>query len=66
MQVVPLGPRRVKLSEINNFKKNWKHVQPKASNKREVKKVTIKFRNIIGRGEKSRHIASSQMNLLLL
>ena len=29
MQVVPLGPKRVKLSEINNFKNNWQNVQRK-------------------------------------
>ena len=32
MQVVPLGPKRVKLSEINNFKRNWQDVQPKVNN----------------------------------
>ena len=35
MQVVPLGPKRDKLSEINDFKSNWQHVQPKVNNKRE-------------------------------
>ena len=33
MQVVPLGPKRVKLSEINDYKSSWQHVQPKVSNK---------------------------------
>ena len=35
MQVVPLGPKRVELSEINNFKSIWQHVQPKVNNRRE-------------------------------
>ena len=28
MQVVPLGSRRAKLSEIKDYKSNWQHVQP--------------------------------------
>ena len=35
MQVVPFGSKRVKLSEIYNFKSNWQHVQHKVNNKRE-------------------------------
>ena len=35
MQVVPFGAKRVNLSEINNFKSNWQHVQPKANDQRE-------------------------------
>ena len=34
MQVVPLGPKRVKLSEFNDCKK-WKDVQHKVNNQRE-------------------------------
>ena len=35
MQVVPLGPKGVKLSEINDYKGNCQHVQPKINNHRE-------------------------------
>ena len=35
MQVVPLGPKRVKLSELNDFKNNWKDVQHKVNNQQE-------------------------------
>ena len=35
MQAVPLCPKRVKLSEINNFKSNWQDVQHKVNNERE-------------------------------
>ena len=35
MQVVPLGLKWVKLSEINNFKSNWQYVQHKVNDKRE-------------------------------
>ena len=36
MQVVPLGPKRVKLSEINNFKSNWQNVQRVVNDKRVI------------------------------
>ena len=39
MQVVPLGPKKVKLSEFNDHKSNWQHVQPKVNNQREETKV---------------------------
>ena len=42
MQVVPLGRERVKLSEINNFKSNWQHVQHKVLNQQEETKVNNK------------------------
>ena len=35
MQVVPLGPKRVKLSELNDYKSNWQDVQHKVNNQRE-------------------------------
>ena len=35
MQVVSLGPKRVKISEINDYKNNWKDVQHKVNNQRE-------------------------------
>ena len=35
MQVVPLGPKRVILSEINDYKSNWKDVQHKVNNEKE-------------------------------
>ena len=35
MQVVPLGPKRVKLSEFNDYKNNWKDVQYKVTNEQE-------------------------------
>ena len=35
MQVVLFGPKRVKLSEINDYKNNWKDVQHKVSNQQE-------------------------------
>ena len=35
MQVVPLGPKRVKLSEINDYKSNWQDVQHKVTNQQQ-------------------------------
>ena len=35
MQVVPLGPKRVKLSEFNDYKNIWKDVQHKLTNQLE-------------------------------
>ena len=35
IQFVPLGPKRVKLSEIHDNKSNWQYVQPKVNNQRE-------------------------------
>ena len=35
MQVVPLGRKRVKLSEINDYRGNWQHGQHKVNNQRE-------------------------------
>ena len=35
MQVVPLGPKRVKLSEFNDYKSNWKDVQHEVNNQLE-------------------------------
>ena len=35
MQVFPLGPKRVKLLEINDYKSKWKDVQYKVNNQRE-------------------------------
>ena len=34
-QVVPLGPKRVKLSEIKDCKSNWQHIHPKVNGFRE-------------------------------
>ena len=39
MQVIPLDCKRVKLSEINDYKSNWQHVHPKGNNLREETKV---------------------------
>ena len=39
MQVVPLGRKRVKLSEINSCKSNWQDIQHKVNNQREETKV---------------------------
>ena len=39
MQVVPLGPKRVKLSEIKEYKSNCQHIYPKVNNQREETKV---------------------------
>ena len=35
MQVVPLGPKREKLSEITDYKSNLQHVQPKVNGQRQ-------------------------------
>ena len=35
MQVVPLGPNRVGLSEFNDYKNNWKDAQHKVNNQQE-------------------------------
>ena len=32
MQVIPLGPQRVKFPEIDNFQSNWQDVQHKVNN----------------------------------
>ena len=34
MQVVPLSPKRVKVSEIKDYKSNWQHVQPQVNHQR--------------------------------
>ena len=39
MEVVPLGPKRVNFSEINDYKSNWQHVHPKVNDQREETKV---------------------------
>ena len=36
MQVVPLGPKIVQISEFNDYKSNWKDVQHKVNNKQEI------------------------------
>ena len=38
MQVVPLGPKRVKLSECNDYKSNWQDVQHEINDQREETK----------------------------
>ena len=35
MQVVPFGPKRVKPSEIKDYKSSWQHIQSKVNNQRE-------------------------------
>ena len=35
MQLVLLGPKRVKLSEIEDYKSNWQHIQPKVNDQKE-------------------------------
>ena len=35
MQVVPLGPKRVKLLESNDYKSKWKDIQHKVNNQQE-------------------------------
>ena len=47
MQVVPLGPMRVKLSDINNFNSNWQHVPHKVNNQREETKINDKRAEIL-------------------
>ena len=42
MQVVPLGPKRVQLSELTDYKTNWQDVQHKVNNQQEGTKKTIK------------------------
>ena len=39
MQVVPLSPKRVKLSDINDYTSNWQHIHPKINVQREEAKV---------------------------
>ena len=35
MEVVPLGPKRVKLSQIKDYKSNWQHIEPQANDEKE-------------------------------
>ena len=42
MQVIPLGPKRVKLSENNNYKSNWQDIQHKVNNQQEDTKINDK------------------------
>ena len=42
MQVVPLGLKSIKRSEINFYKNNWKDVQHKVNNQREETKIDDK------------------------
>ena len=56
MQVVPLGPKRVKLSEINNSKRNWKDVQPKANEFREETIINDQRAEILKEGKKEKTI----------
>ena len=36
MKAVLLGPKRVKLSETNDYKSNWQHVPPQGKDQRAV------------------------------
>ena len=50
-QVVPLGPKRVTLQWIKDFKSNWQHVHPKVNNqreetwKKEEKRTELEYKN---------------------
>ena len=47
IQVVPLSPKRGKLSETNNFKSSWQYVQHKVNNQREQTKVNDQRSEIV-------------------
>ena len=34
MEVVPLGPKRVKLSQNKDYRSNWQDVQPQLNNQK--------------------------------
>ena len=42
MQVVPLGPTKVILLEIKDYKSNWQHVQSQVNNQQEETKINNK------------------------
>ena len=73
MKVVPLGPERVKLTEINNFERNWQYIQSKVNNRREETIVNNKGAETLKevkkeqkRTMKIKHIVSLRMNQQLL
>ena len=47
MQVVPLGPKRFKLSDINDYKSNCQDIQYKVNNQREGTKNNNKRAEIL-------------------
>ena len=52
MQVLPLGPKRVKLSEIHDYKSYWQHVQPKVNNQQEETEVNNQREETLKEGGK--------------
>ena len=66
MQVVPLGPKRVKLSEFNDYNDNWKEVQHKVNSLQEdirnKKDVKCKVNNQGKEIENNVKIAESSKN----
>ena len=63
MQGVPLGPKRVKLSQIKDYKNNGQYVQHQVNNQRAE---TLQKQKIKNGNMKIKHTLLLQMNLQML